>query len=287
LECTSELTLKAPSDREAELIAELRHRIDALAPLPASNADNTPWWLDNRRVLRRDIASRDPRRFLRWGTIIMNMYPAYNPYLKTEYSEVKSQPDYEQRWKPAIAENKVGGPLKYPFDWSTSGSAINSAYHLIKFSQFSGLDISSFDSIIEFGGGYGRLCQMAHQLGFRGTYTIFDLPEVSAIQNYYLKSQGISNARCISDFAELKPATGGRQLFVALWSFSETPVEFRRKFEPIIKECTAVLIGYNEFPELNNVNYFDELRKKLNHSKCEDFPIVHLGSGNRYYFSVS
>ncbi|MDT8397311.1 MAG: putative sugar O-methyltransferase [Pseudomonadales bacterium] len=287
LESTAALSLKPASKHEARLIAELRETIDSLPPLPEQTSENTAWWLHSRRELRNYISSHDPRRFLRWGNIIMNMFPAYNPYLKKEYAEVKAQPDFELRWKPAITENSIGGPLRFPHDHSTSGSAINSAYHLITFSQFSQLDIANFDSIIEFGGGYGRLCQMAYMLGFKGQYTIFDLPEVSAIQRYYLKSQGILTANCVSDLSQVQPLSEGRQLFIALWSFSETPVDFRKTIEPVIDKCNAVLIGYNELPELDNVNYFEQLRQRLNHTRTTDFPIAHLGAGNRYYFSVS
>ena len=81
------------------------------------------------------------------------------------------------------------------------------AYHLCRFEEATGRPLASMPLIVEFGGGYGRLCQLAHDLGFRGTYVIFDLPEVAVLQRFYLRHVGIE----VSESGETAwPASGAR-----------------------------------------------------------------------------
>ena len=117
------------------------------------------------------------------------------------------------------------------------------AYHLCRFEEATGRPLASMPVIVEFGGGYGRLCQLAHDLGFRGTYVIFDLPEVAVLQRFYLRQVGIavSEAReaqwpasgvvTVVDVAKLtallRQRSRGEAAFVAIASLSEAPLALR------------------------------------------------------------
>ena len=68
--------------------------------------------------------------------------------------------------------------------------------------------------------------------------------ELKEIQNYYLNNSNY--------------------IFIANWSISETPINFRKKFEVIIKNSKYILISFQEnFENLNNLNYFTNLKKKI------------------------
>ena len=60
--------------------------------------------------------------------------------------------------------------------------------HLALFEETTGSKIDTLELIFEFGGGYGSMCRLAHNLGFNQAYIIFDLQPFSALQNYYLSS---------------------------------------------------------------------------------------------------
>jgi hypothetical protein len=156
--------------------------------------------------------------------------------------------------------------------WS-SGNLIHHAYHLAQFEARTGHSAEEFPAIVEFGGGYGSMCRLIHQLGFAGRYVIYDLPEFSALQAFYLGSLGlrlVDAARLegadrgvarAADLAALERALGWadarRSLFVATWSLSETPGRAREPIMPIVAQCRGVLIAYwRTFGEMNNHEYF-------------------------------
>src|SRR4029077_4227477 len=138
---------------------------------------------------------------------------------------------WRRRWRPALREDSTGLPQRCRYDIRSSGNLIHHAYTLFKFEQSVGKTIDQFSSIFEFGGGYGGFCRLAHRLGFRGTYLIFDLPEFSALQKFFLESLRIPvndgqkrpGVHCISDFADLESRLGVSTdwLLVGLWSLSE------------------------------------------------------------------
>jgi len=163
--------------------------------------------------------------------------------------------------------------MRYAFYPKSSGNLIHHAYHMAMFEERTGTRINNRDIIFEFGGGYGSLCRLIHQLGFKGTYIIYDLPEFSALQRYYLESLGVSvhtfgrnqkvdsGVMLLSDFDELSflfaNHLGPNSMFIATWSFSETPVSFRLSFQPLFSSFTTYLIAYqHRFGEIDNTAFF-------------------------------
>jgi len=56
-------------------------------------------------------------------------------------------------------------------------------------------------------------------------------------------------------------------LFIANWSLSETPIKFRKNFFKLIKKSNLFLICFQEkFEDVNNLKYFNDLKKKLSHN---------------------
>ena len=173
-------------------MAELRRRIEALGPPPAG--DDQP----SERIWRRFIeqfrdamAREDPRAFLRWPTIAKAMFVSNQPYLSIELLSLRSRRDWRRRWRPALRESPVGHPVPFwALPWS-SGNLIHHAYHLAQFEARTGRPAERFPAVFEFGGGYGSMCRLFHQLGFSGRYVIYDLPQFSALQAFYLGSLGL------------------------------------------------------------------------------------------------
>jgi len=297
MEATADWFAEPRTSREEALIRSLRQRIGALPPLPAATSESSAWWLLSRQKARQLMLHRDARHFLRWEVIVMNMFPAFNRYLGMELTKLKASPDYESRWKQVLRESSTGRPLRFLHDRSTSGAAIHAGYHA-KSLLDEGVEISDFDAVFEFGGGYGKLCSTWRKLGFKGDYVLFDLPEFSALQRFYLSAEGFPEddesagknhyVSSLGDFPILDELLGRRCLFVATWSFSETPLDFRRNFEPLLARCTHFLVGYfsvvnaGTVEEVDNARYFEEVRAGHSAVQFHDFPIEHMPEGNRY-----
>ena len=58
--------------------------------------------------------------------------------------------------------------------------------------------------------------------------------------------------------------SSSNSLFIANWSLSETPINFRKKFFKLIKNSKLILISFQEnFENIDNLKYFKNLKKKL------------------------
>ena len=250
-----------------EDVAQLRSDIQRLPVLPESDSPAEANWLAYRRRFRQDVRTRDPRRFLRWP-VMHPMYKRDAPYLGAWFAYLRARPDWPSRWRLALRESAVGDPRPFVEDWSTSGNLVSQAYHACRFEDVTGVRLSDADVILEFGGGYGALCRLLFALGFRGSYAIYDFPEFTALQRFYLRAHGLGSVVTLSTLDELDRWLGGsrsgRAAMVALWSLSETPLSLR---EAVITRMTAFsdfAFGYQpRFGEIDNAAWFGALRARI------------------------
>ncbi len=284
--------------RDERLVADLRADIAALGH-PTVIAAGI--WNEKRARLRELLLEHDPADFLRWDAVRTTMVKRGRAPVALELRHLRGRPDWLGRWRPALRESTVGRPRPFHLHPRSSGNLIHQAYHLCRFEEATGVSLQVLPFIVEFGGGYGSLCRLLHQLGFAGTYVIFDLPEVSALQRFFLRSLGIATSKdgrdaprgavTISDLAELRAVVGARPPgpagFIAQWSLGETPVELRRPVLAEVGGFDAFLLGYTErFETIDNVAFFEEWRATLRGSRWWDLPLPHLHKAERYLFGV-
>jgi hypothetical protein len=294
--------LDPATPRERGLIAELRARLRSLPArgvAGASEAENT--WAKVLNHFRHLVATRDPRAFLAWPHL-QTMFVGDAEYVAPELEHLRRRPDWETRWRAAVAESPVGRPAPYPAYPESSGNLVHHAYHVCRFEEAAGVRAGEFDLVVEFGGGYGSMCRLFHALGFAGRYLVFDFAEFSALQEYFLKSLGLpvraaaalldggAGVATISDAGELRAAVEAlapgsrRSLFLATWSLSETPVAFRRDILAAAPHFDAFLLAYQEsFGEADNRRFFDEWREAQPGVEWHGSRIEHL-PGNFYLF---
>jgi len=296
-------SLLPPTPEETKLIENLKAEFSKL-PLektenysPAERA-----WKENSNRLCQKIRLDDPRYFLSWDVIIETMCVSNEPFVEIEFNHLRKLQEWQERWKPAIKETSVGHPIPFFLYPKSSGNLIHQAYHLCNFEEKTGTKINTFDFVFEFGGGYGSMYKLFHNLGFYGKYLIFDLPEFSALQRFYLKSIGLpvhtcesfgsacSGVICISSINDLKAvienSTGNQNcLFIALWSMSEAPIGLRDSIFELIKGFDSHLISYqNCFHEIDNNKYFKAASSKFDGDiTWQDIETEHL-PGNSYLF---
>jgi hypothetical protein len=259
-----------PPAREVErgLIGDLR---EGCRRLPVQVTEGcTPNEADWRRAMNRlrQLALRsDPRAFLRWDVIIERMAPRDSSCTPVELAALQASPDWEDRWRPAIQEIAAGRPFPYAGHPESSEHLIQTAYTLSRFEALAGRPVAEWDTVIEFGGGFGSLCRLAHRLGFTGRYVIFDLAPFTLLQRYYLRSAGImrdGEDRIVltSELADLERvvaelAPDAWATFIACWSLSETPLTLRASVHPIVERIGRYCIAYQErYGEVDNVEFF-------------------------------
>ena len=275
------LEWKLPPQNPAEKarIEKLRAGIRALPALPAdtdSQAGNE--WSRSRRRLRRLILRRDPRNFLNWQVV---RYAMVHECQKTELDSLKHRNDWPEL-ENALVETSIGNPKHYHSHPASSGNLIHHAYTLAQFLDVFPIRPAELNSVFEFGGGYGSFARLLRNLGFQGNYTIFDLPEFLLLQEYFLSVAAPSfEPHFISDTADIRPDP---DLFVAMWSISETPMTLREKIWNSIGSPWHVLIGYQErFHEADNSAYFESFIKQRPQYEWVTRHIAHLPR-NRYLF---
>jgi hypothetical protein len=291
--------LKTPTPEESARIRKLRATLQEMRP--ARSVDDSlaaVAWDKNTEHLRTCALQDDPRSFLSWPVIQSTMAVRTGRTAWTELAALRRRQGWHDRWSKAIVETSMGCPQPFVLYPKSSGNLIHHAYHLAQFEDRMGIDVSKFSAILEFGGGYGSMCRLFHNLGFDGSYIIFDLPAFSALQEYYLTSIGIcvggdcldrGSVNCLHDIEQLERATGvlrtiGNRpsLFIATWSLSETPIALRDQIVPLISEFDALLIAYQaEFGEIDSLKYFDGIRERFPQVQWQNWEIVHM-PGNYY-----
>lgn len=245
-------------------------------------------WQSNRLRLREHVVRHDTRAFLTWDVIRETMFPP--PYARFAQSELKllKRQDWTG-WRRVIRESAVGLPLPSVYYLRSSANAIHHAYHLCRFETETHRRIDEFGAIVEFGGGYGSLCRITHARGFHGRYVIFDLPEQSALQRYYLDAVGIRDVLTVSDLNLLDNVMDDSErpvLFVATWSLSEAPLDVRKQIMEAVRGCDAFLIAYqSEFGGVDNRAYFRNWENGFPEVSWKNLRIDHVAEST-YLFGI-
>jgi hypothetical protein len=289
-------TLPQPTPAEARLIEHLRQKIEAL-PQIDPNEVATPaerLWAEFRGALRSALLTEDPRTFLEFRVIRETMFVDAPAYVGTEYEFLRSLPNWRERWQSALRESDRILVPPCPYHPGGSGSSIHYVFQAALIEKHIGVPISTLGSILEFGGGFGGMCRILRTLDFRGSYRIFDVPEFSALQEFYLQMNGIEahsgesqhspGVVCFSDLAQFEELNRNSpsDLFLAAWSLSETPLELRRT---VLAHLTArhIYIAFQrEFETIDNFEFFSEWSSKKTTHEWRMLPATHLPGENFY-----
>ncbi len=263
-----------PTARERKAIRTLREKMNALPALTISSTATKPEraWTEFRQTVRNSVSAKDPRYFLRWPVIQHTMFYPGHP---AELAALQSAPSWGM-WRQAILESPAGFPQRYPALPESSGNLIHHAYALWALEQNTTCITQRLKTVFEFGGGYGSTARLFSQLGFNGTYIIFDLPEFLLLQEFFLEHMNKGESiEFVSDFTDRR-IVPHPDLFLAAWSLSESPLEVRKKMIPLIKGSQYVLIAYQaKFQDVDNEIFFKTLRPQAPGLSWKSVPIRH------------
>jgi hypothetical protein len=298
----SEYKIKRNSNHQEIYTKELRENFKQISLINTLGLNGSAKiWADNCNKLKKNIETQDPRMFLQWPVVKESMFVQDAPFIYKEYDLLIDGITSDTRWDDVVIENCFGSPSRMLFNYKWSSNLIHHAFHFYNFQKSTDLKIKDFHLIFEFGGGYGSLARLANQIGFEGQYIIFDLPNFSFLQRYFLQNlgyklltldelfigqKGIYCSSNIEEIFSLKEYINskGSSLFIATWSYSETPLEFREQFLSFISHFKSHLIAYQDvFEKIDNILFFKHLRGLMANIEWYDCNVETLPS-NKYMF---
>ena len=224
--------------------------------------------LFNKKILNL-LKKRELTNFLR-KNFIQKMFFVHNRlFILKELLELKKDKNWIL-YKKLIEEDNVGNPVRYFLYPKSSGNRINHVYHLSVLTKGFNINLKKLNNVFEFGGGYGCMARIFSKINKRTTFTCFDTSIVNLLQYYYLKQNNLdvgfskkNKFHLISNIKKINTRYSN-SLFIANWSLSETPINFRKKFIKSIKNSKLILISFQEnFENINNLKYFKNLKKNL------------------------
>ena len=220
---------------------------------------------DKIRIL---LKSKNIKNFLRYN-FIQKMFFLHNRFfIYQELKEIKKSKNWKY-FKYLIKEDHVGNPIRYFLYLDSSGNRINHGYHLYILEKELNIFLKKdIKSVFEFGGGYGCMARIFSKINKEIKFTCFDTNFVNLLQFYYLKHNnlnvGFSKKNNFFLTSKFKNRTSKYDLFLANWSLSETPINYRKKFFIKIKNSKYIFISFQEkFENLNNLEYFNSIKKLL------------------------
>lgn len=238
-----------------QTVEELRK---TLAKIPKPLLGNYSWDA-NRGHIRRELLTDDPAQFLKFATIKKTMFVGNAPYVELLLGQLMTSGQW-QRWHDALIDPGFGNPPRYPGFRESSGNYIRLGFILHLFEKTTGVNLADLNFIVELGAGYGALPVILSRLGFKGTYIIVDLPEMCALQSFYLSNVDLQNVEVLH-FTNPNLVKDHFDLYIALWSLSEIPQFARTAYE---FQARHYLWAYqHKFDTWNNSLYFQRLARHI------------------------
>jgi len=251
--------------------------------------NESDFWTKTKQEL---AAEKDLNVFKTWKTV--NSIPIYHPHecfdqYRVEV-EVLLKDKLNDEWTKVLKEPFLGHTeasyataSKKIFNGTVECSAwtLKTAHHILTFQAMTGKDITDYDQIVEFGSGIGETARMILDMGFKGDYLLYDLPETVRIPVFYLSKY--DNVKAINNYTEIPQ--GKKTLFIGTWSLSEVPINYRNPIISHLKGETDYLIIFQKaIWGYDNLTYFTVDFPMLSNSyiKIQQIP-WHAGWGGNYF----
>jgi hypothetical protein len=198
--------------------------------------------------------SADPyfKNFRRHRLLIQTM--DYQGFESMKYSKTLTRMD--------VKESNIGRPLR-PLFLRNSLNLGHQYKHMNNWMETTGIDLYSINRIVEFGGGYGSMRWLVNELGFKNNYVIVDNEGIKQLQSRYLKEslgEGIFKQTSWKNSIDMiDPKLNSNDLFIALWSLSETPDDMMQMWinEVNNSNCHLLIAYQHNFHGRDNSAFFE------------------------------
>ena len=240
-------------------------------------------WEELRIKIRNHLDNDDISEFFKWKEIQYTMIANVNII---EYNHLREKKVW-LLWEKMIAETKLK-PNSHSILSNSSTNNLHHAYSLQKLMEFTGIQLNDFGEVIEFGGGYGNMCRLFRKWGHNKNFFMYDIPELTQLQKYYLAENGITDNVIYCGGYDKIDTIENNSLFLGMWSISEVPMNEREKLlnNLCFYDCENIFLGIQaNHVGMDNLtwikNYITPKLEQLEY-RCELHKIQHLN--NSYYF---
>ena len=207
--------------------------------------EKPPYWSFWRWDLWQRAQENDPEHFLAWPCIAHTMNQRHWPHVvQAELDMLINDGKFPDVSAPAF-------PL---YELHQRENNIRQAYHLHKWERVTNKKVADLHRIVEIGGGYGAACLMAYRMGFEGEYVIYDLPEFSLLQQFYLERARVTEQWPVILLSELMPFDC--DLLVGIYSLSEMPFSQRQEIFDTFHAKSILTLYSGQWQDYDNVSYF-------------------------------
>jgi hypothetical protein len=261
----------------------------------AKQCEDESYWPTMRRIFAHDFDTLPKERFKVWASV-WNV-PFVHSHIPQEYvwqymNALRTSSDADT-YAAAVEEPLIGCTagdfrdyLSLFSDSMANATRVQHLSHLL-ICGYTPEILRSMNTIVEMGSGIGEMPDIIYKLGFRGRYIIFDLPEVSRIQQWYHQQLGHTDITYTSDPDQLDAA----DLCIATWSFTEMPLDLRARLMTRLNRSKSWLIAYsNTIFGLDNEKYMRETfvpSLKGRRYKTTTIPVPYMPwNGGTNYLSV-
>lgn len=225
----------------------------------SDKGNENKFWTDAKQKLMAEV---DLNVFKNWQTV--RSIPLYNPQefydqYRPEVEAMLGEPS--ELWKKVLKEPFVGHTeesykdvQKFIFDGTVECTpwTLKSAHHILTYEKIRGNSILDYDQIVDFGSGIGETARIILDLGFKGDYYLYDLPETARIPLFYLNDY--ENIKAVTHYEEIPQ--NKKTLFIGTWSLSEVPYAYRNEIAKYFTGQDFLIIFQNEVFAYNNFQYF-------------------------------
>jgi len=146
---------------------------------------------------------------------------------------------------------RLSGPMG-PF--ITSPWNLKCSHHYSVYERLTGNDISTFDRIVEWGGGSGDFAKFVFNMGFSGEYVIADLPGTSLVSKANISED--PSLYNVSWTTTPPPTSDKKTLFVSTWALSETPMDLRVEVMETVSPDNWLIIYQRHIWDYDNERFF-------------------------------
>jgi len=128
-------------------------------------------------------------------------------------------------------------------------------------------------------------------------YIIFDTPEVTLLQYYYLKNLnydvGFDNENfkiiLVSNLNKLniliKRFRSNKKFLISNWALSEMPIKLRKKLSSLFFISENFLLSFqSSFEKIDNFKYFNSIKDKLTETKIFQISEMNFLNLNKHYY---
>lgn len=184
--------------------------------------------------------------FLRQPNISRTLHPGSSQTTYYNYWKELKKEKYLQK------DSTVGNPKLSQYGLSLVG--FQHYYYLKTLLENNLLD--NIENIYDIGGGYGNMCRVLRNYGWKGNYNIIDFEALHKIQKYFLEKNNIHDFNLLK-LDDLNPSA--KSLLIGTHSINEMSMADRSKIN--YSAFDNFLIVHNlKWDDIDNNEYFKSLK---------------------------